>query len=88
MLIPMLQDVYTQCNTNETDYIVQVFGVADVGFIAANSEPTAGTHPDLILSPKEAISSNDIAGSLWAVSLSRMPAGKEQNSFVGVTEGA
>ncbi len=86
MIIELLTTGYTQVNTSDAKYLVQNLGDCNIGLVAASSLPAITVQADIVLRPLEAISDQNFGGIFYAKSLSKMPVGKEQVSFVGVTE--
>ncbi len=73
--------VYTQINTNESEYLIQNQCEYDCHIVISASQPTDLELYDFVLEAHHGISSNHIEGICWG-----KPAGK-YNITVGVVEG-
>jgi len=74
-------NVYTQINTNETEYLIQNISLYEVLIIVSDTQPSDGASYDFILSHGNGISGTMITGKCWG-----KPAGKTSIT-VGIVEG-
>ena len=81
MIKTLVPGVYTQINTNESEYLIQNQSEYNCNIIVVASQPASTTPPDFILESKHGISSNHIEGTCWG-----KPEGK-YGVVVGIVEG-
>ena len=74
-------NVYTQLNTNETDFLIQNLGNDKLFLVAADTQPTPSTDYDYIITSLHGISGSHVIGIFWG-----KPEGKTPIT-VGITEG-
>ena len=81
MQVSLPKLVYTQLNTNTTDYIIQNVSNQNIYIIVSDSQPGSDEEASIILQPLDAITNGHIEGKCWGKPESKVDAA------IGLTEG-
>lgn len=74
MRVPLPINIYTQINTNATDFLIQNLSSShSMVIIVAVTQPAATDSHDFVLEPYSGIASDKVNGLIWGKPMGKVP---------------